>query len=384
MSLAPLTILVAEDVHATQKLLEKFLKKLGHNVLMANNGHQAIELYQQHQPDIILIDIHMPVMNGLEAIKKIRGYPNDFWVPILVLSASDENEDIISGLSAGADDYLPKPIELDILKAKIDAMQRHVILQKENLAQKRSLKGLNIALEEEQILAKELADRMLVHGSLDAEQIDYWLQPNKYFSGDLIAAAETVDHKLFVLLADSTGHGLAASLATLSVARTFHSMVKKGFSLSSIVTEMNTSIKELLPADRFVATNLFLVDFKNQSIESWCGGNPEAIILNKKGDIVHKLKSSHLAIGILPEKDFDSSTNLWRWTEPVELISYSDGIPEAEDLKGSFFGEQRLITELQSHPSGERINKVKLSVQSYLMAEQGQDDISIVSIFCDT
>ena len=384
MNLTPLTILVAEDTKVTQKLLEKFIKKLGHDVLITDNGQQAVDLYKEHQPDVILIDIHMPIMNGLEAINKIREYTSDCRVPILVLSASGENEDIISGLAAGADDYLSKPVALDVLKAKINVMQRHVILQKENLEQKGYLKALNQELDEEQRLAKSLADRMLRRGVLKKSNISYWLQPNKCFSGDLIAAAETVDNKLFVLLADSTGHGLAASLATLSISRTFHSMVKKGFSLSSIIAEMNISIKQLLPPDRFVAVNLFLFDFRNHSIESWCGGNPEALILNQGGDIVHKLKSTRLAIGILSPSDFDSSTDLWQWTEPVELISYSDGIPEAESPEGVFFTEQRLISELELSPPCERVNKLKVSVQSHLMAEQGQDDISIISVCCDT
>jgi len=161
-------------------------------------------------------------------------------------------------------------------------------------------------------------------------------------------------------------------------------MVKKGFGLSSIIAEMNTSIKRQLPPDRFVAVNLFLFDFRNHSIESWCGGNPEALILNKGGDIVQRLKSTRPAIGILSSSDFDSSTDLWQWTEPVELISYSDGIPEAESPEGVFFTEQRLVSELQSPPPRERVNKLKVSVQSHLMAEQGQDDISIISVFCDT
>jgi len=376
-------ILVAEDVEATQVLLERFLTQLGHTVLMAADGLQAIELFQLHQPDIVLTDINMPVMDGLDAIREIRLQTNELWVPILVLSASDRKEDVLMGLAAGADDYLPKPIDFDILRAKIAAMARVVSLQQSNVEQKLSLKELSEVLEDEQVLAKNLASSMLDKGVLDHTSITYWLQPNRHLSGDLIAAAETLNGRLFVLLADSTGHGVAASLPTLSLARTFHTMVTKGFSLSSIVIEMNASIKMLLSAERFIAANVFEINFKNRIIEGWCGGNPDALLLSQQGGVVHRFASKHLALGILPDEQFDSTTEYWQWQEPLELMVYSDGVTDADAPDGECFGEARLLETLKNSPYEQRVAKVKESVTAHMQREQGQDDITLLSVRCE-
>ncbi|MDH5592044.1 MAG: SpoIIE family protein phosphatase [Gammaproteobacteria bacterium] len=378
-----LTILVAEDDIATQTLLQRFLTRSGHTVYMANNGAQAVELYQQHKPDIILTDINMPTMNGLEAIKTIRLQQlDDFWVPILILSASEQDQDIIAGLKSGADDYLPKPIKLEVLNAKIEAMQRLVTLQKTNLANQHILKALYEELEEEQLLAKKVGDKILGHGALDHPNIEYWLQPNRYFSGDLIAAAQSIDDTLYVMLADATGHGLSAALPTLTIARTFHAMAKKALPLSSIVTEMNTSAKRLLPIDRFVATNVFRIDFKLKTIEAWCGGIPKTLLINQSGNLVHDFKSQHLAIGILPSETFNDSIEKWQWEEPIELIAYSDGLTEATSPEGVFFGEKRLLNIVKATPTKQRVEHIKQAVLCHLNDDHGQDDISLISVYC--
>ena len=379
-----LKILIAEDVVATQQLLKKFLTQQGHTVLIADNGQQAIEVYQQHQPDIILCDINMPIMNGLEAIKEIRQLTHDAWIPILILSASDQDRDIITGLEAGADDYLPKPINLKVLNAKVGAMQRFVALQKTNIANKQTLQHLHDEYEQEQLLAKNIASTMLDRGNLNLPNIQYWLQPNRHFSGDLIAVSQaTSGNKLFVLLADSTGHGLAAALPVLTVSRTFHAMTAKNFSISELATEINTSIKAILTPDRFIASNIFAIDFETKTIEAWCGGNPDSLLVNEAGDIVHRFKSRHLAIGILPTTAFDSSTEIWQWDSPTELITYSDGITDATNVDGEFFGEQRLLNVLEKTPAKQRINQLKQAVLTHLNTEQGDDDISLLSVYCD-
>lgn len=383
MSEMPLTILVAEDVIATQNLLRQFLTRFGHNVLIADNGQKAVELFQEHQPDIILCDINMPVMNGLEAIKEIRALSGSTWVPILILSASDQDNDLVAGLEAGADDYLPKPINLKVLNAKIGAMRRFVTLQKINLENKKTLQSLYDEFEHEQLLAKNIADKMLARGQLDYPHIEYWLQPNRYFSGDLIAASQPNKNKLFIMLADSTGHGLGAALPILTLSRTFHAMTQKHFTLSEIVSEINSSLKAILTADRFIACNIFEIDFKHKSIEAWCGGIPNSLLINDTGDIVHQFKSKHLALGILPPSVFDISTEVWKWEQAVELIAYSDGIIEAESPEGVLWGDNTLLDILSDVPPKQRVATVKEAVLSHLNAKQGQDDISLVSVHCE-
>jgi CheY-like chemotaxis protein len=93
---------------------------MGHNVLAAKNGQEAIVLYESNKPDLILMDIMMPVMNGLETTSKIRSLEKEGeHIPIILLTSITEEKDLQAGIAAGADDYLLKPVNAATLEAKI-------------------------------------------------------------------------------------------------------------------------------------------------------------------------------------------------------------------------------------------------------------------------
>lgn len=103
--------------------MASYLKKMGHDVIIGENGEQAVELFKKNQPDLILLDVIMPIMNGHEVTRKIRNM-SDEWIPIIFLSAKAKADDIAAGIEAGGDDYLTKPVDRTVLTAKMQAMQR--------------------------------------------------------------------------------------------------------------------------------------------------------------------------------------------------------------------------------------------------------------------
>jgi DNA-binding response OmpR family regulator len=379
-----LTILLAEDSPVTVAMISKFIERFGHKLLVAENGQQAIELFKQSQPDLIFMDMNMPIVNGIDAIKAIRECDVDVWIPIVILSALSSDSDILAGFEAGADDYLTKPVNLDVLSAKLKAMHRVVMLQKQNKHAALCVLESNMRLEQENALAKNLADRMLDFGDLTHPSLSHWLQPNQNFSGDLIAAKETIGGKLYVMLADSTGHGLTAALPTLMIARTFNAMTSKGYSLSSIVSEMNKAAKQVLPVNRFVALSLFAIDFRQRTIESWVGGMPSSLLIDKWGEIIHQFDSNHLAIGILPQDCFNAATDFYQWDKDCELIMYSDGVIDAENPSNEAYGKTRLVDTIRAGQQGQRVDAIKQSLLAFLAADNGKDDISLLSVVCES
>lgn len=377
-----LKILIAEDNSATVAVLVKFLQRQGHRLLLASDGQKALDLFHDDLPDLVLTDINMPIISGLEVIRQMRLLHSDTWVPIIILSAHAEENDVVNGLQAGADDYMIKPINLKILDAKIQSLRHVVNLQKINQQTALSLSKAHQALENEQLLAKSLLDKMLDQGELSYPGLQYWLCPSAQFSGDLIAASRTVGNKLHLMLADATGHGLAAALPTLLIARTFHAMSDKGYALPSILIEMNLTAKKYLATGYFVATSLFAIDFDHQTIEYWNGGLPSGLLIDDDGQIIHVLSSSNLAIGILDNAQFNAQTRLLHWDKPCELFGYSDGLTEAENSVGQFFGEEQLFGILQSQRPGLRLGAVKSAVGNYIANGREQDDISLLAIRC--
>lgn len=134
-------ILIADDSTPDQALLSMLVKELGHEVIVVNNGAEAVLAVETQHPDLVLMDIMMPIEDGLSATTRIRKLELDHWLPIILLSALDQPQNIIKGLEAGADDYLTRPIHPKIIQAKIRAMARIKELQTgyhQAVAQKRT------------------------------------------------------------------------------------------------------------------------------------------------------------------------------------------------------------------------------------------------------
>ena len=122
-------ILIADDSTPDQALLSMLVKELGHDVITVENGAEAVKAVEEQHPDLVLMDIMMPIEDGLSATARIRKLDLEHWLPIILLSALDQPLNIIKGLDAGADDYLTRPIHPKIIQAKIRAMERIKDLQ---------------------------------------------------------------------------------------------------------------------------------------------------------------------------------------------------------------------------------------------------------------
>ena len=122
---APLRILIAEDDRAAREALVRALELEGYVVDAVNDGAQALAAVAEEQPDLLLLDVMMPVIDGLAVCRRLRA--DGLTLPILILTARTETSDRVVGLDAGADDYLPKPYNLEELLARMRALLRRTI-----------------------------------------------------------------------------------------------------------------------------------------------------------------------------------------------------------------------------------------------------------------
>ena len=164
-------ILLVDDSLSERMVMSERLQSLGHEVVCGGNGKEALELYGVHAPDLLLMDVVMPAMDGYQAATMLRQQHPEDWVPIIFLSANAGAEDIASGISAGGDDYLTKPIHERILEAKLSAMQRIAEMRQKLIATTRELADANAQL---QLLAERdgltgLANRRELDRRLECE-----------------------------------------------------------------------------------------------------------------------------------------------------------------------------------------------------------------------
>ena len=122
-------ILFVDDSRAVSLPTIAFLEQQGHRVTYARNGLEAIACFKTEQPDLILMDVVMPEMDGMEATRHIKALSGERWTPLIMMTGLNEREDLVRGLEVGADDYLTKPIVHEILVARIASMERIAQIQ---------------------------------------------------------------------------------------------------------------------------------------------------------------------------------------------------------------------------------------------------------------
>ncbi|WP_050778693.1 GGDEF domain-containing response regulator [Vibrio orientalis] len=219
-------ILLVDDVQMERIQLAIRLKQLGHTVEMADSGHRALELYHDFEPDLILLDVSMPDMNGFEVSAQIRKqYPE--WVPIIFLSSHNEPSMIANAIEAGGDDYLIKPVDKIVLNSKLIAMQRIAFMRRELKQKSAALAKANQELEQlaqedgltkvknRRFVDQKLQEMILLHGRhelplsvilLDVDKFKLFNDNYGHIEGDkcLILLAELLT-KLFVRSGEVVG-----------------------------------------------------------------------------------------------------------------------------------------------------------------------------------
>jgi len=184
------------------------------------------------------------------------------------------------------------------------------------------------------------------------------------------------------MVADATGHGLLAAMMQIPVSQTFYYMTSRDYSLSRIVRSMNSQLRLLVPRDRFVAATLIMVDVRNQLIEVWNGGGPEALFVDGQRNIVHRFESNAAPLGIFSDEEFEAHTRVYQWQIAGELLAYSDGVIDALSDDGEPFGEERLEHSI-SHCGDKTVcAAVADALCKHLKGERAQDDISVISVTC--
>jgi diguanylate cyclase (GGDEF)-like protein/PAS domain S-box-containing protein len=130
----PLNILLADDSKSIGHFISEYLRSAGHQVHYIESGEAAVAAYRQQNFDLVLMDVVMPGIGGLEAVKQIKSIPTATWVPVIIITGLDAEEDILSGYLAGADDYMVKPVKPMTLDIRIRSMMRIAALQRSTTA----------------------------------------------------------------------------------------------------------------------------------------------------------------------------------------------------------------------------------------------------------
>lgn len=367
--------LIVEDEETNRLILKSLLNKRGYEVIEAIDGEQAVACFTRHDPDIIFMDVMMPVMDGYEATRRIKQLAASRFVPVIFLTALSDEEALARCVEVGGDDFLAKPFSFTVLSAKVTAMERIRALHQAS-------RTLYARMQRDEEIAEQVFSGAVVAGNVASDQIRSLLKPASVFNGDLLLTAFAPSRDLHVLLGDFTGHGLAAALGALPTSEVFRSMTAKGFSPQQILYAINNKLNALLPTGMFLAVELLKIDHHLGHITIINCGMPDGFLVDpERGRIKQRISSQALPLGIEADVSYKEETQLIPIETGDRVILVSDGVTEARNANGEYFGAQRLIDSIAVCAVHEfQLDRLAQELETFCENAPQDDDISAVEV----
>ncbi len=374
-------VLIADDNQIDRMVLSRIVCNQGYQVLEAENGVEAVRAFDLHHPDIILMDVMMPVMDGREAARRIKADAGEDFVPVIFLTSLTDAQSLADCLESGGDDFLSKPYNHIILQAKISSFYRMREMHRTVQHQRDTIASNNEHLLHEQHVAKAVFDNVAHAGCLSAPNIRYMLSPLAVFNGDVLLAARKPAGGMHVLLGDFTGHGLPAAIGAMPLAEIFYGMTAKGFALRDILREINLKLKGILPVGFFCCAVVVDLNFDRKSASVWMGGVPDCYMLRQDNTRVESLKSTHLPLGVLNNEQFSDTLTEYTMSDGDRLFVWSDGIVEARNPTGEMFGEERLQNVFRKASNPQHVfDDIQHALTEFVADSAREDDTTLLEL----
>lgn len=375
-------VLVIDDNQTNLIALKAMLECDGYRVVTAADGADGVAAFELERPDMVLMDVMMPVMDGYEATRQIKQRCDGRFIPVLFVTALSASDDLVKCVDAGGDDFLVRPYDVDVLRAKLTALERISVLHATLRQQERTLENYRKHQTNELQFAQRIHAKVMRRGYLDSPALRHWMAPMALFNGDVLLSAPTPSGGLHVMLGDFTGHGLSAAIGALPVADMFYGMTAKGFAIGDIAEEINARLHAVLYPEAFCAAVLLELDATRTSVAIWSGAMPDICVCRDIGT-PQRVRPSHPALGVLASGQFDRRTEILPITPETRIFLCSDGVIEAKNGSGERFTIARVEQALRESSN---FDTAFFSIKAALLRFQANlpqtDDISLVEVRC--
>ncbi|NIS79606.1 MAG: SpoIIE family protein phosphatase, partial [Anaerolineales bacterium] len=330
-------ILIVDDEPFNVDYIEQELEDLDYETLSAKDGREALDLVIQELPDVILLDIMMPGMDGFEVLKHLKSDKRLREIPVIVISALDDMDSVVRGIELGAEDYLPKPFDPVLLLARIGAcLERKWLRERERRYLNQMEQELDLAWS---VQAGLLPDRLEIPGWQFAAR----LKKSRYTSGDFFDLIPLPNGQVGILIADVADKGMAAALyMVLSRTLIRTHAIQYPHNPDQVLTATNQRLLTDINTGQFVTIFYGILD-PTTGMMTYCnaGHNPPYHLKSQNGLPVGLLDKTGMALGVIEEESWERGTV--EISPGDMLVLYTDGIIDAQNSRGKFFGEERLL-----------------------------------------
>lgn len=370
VSLPPMKILSIDDEYMIRRTIVAYLEDSGFTMFEAENGRQGLEVFRKEKPDLVLTDLQMPEMGGLEVLKNITKESPE--TPVVVISGAGGMNDVIEALRLGAWDYLTKPItDLAVLEHTVHKCLERARLIAENVAYRGELENANQALkknlailEEDQEAGRSVQLRLLPESKilLGDFHFEYSVVPSLFLSGDCVDYFVIEPDIYGFYLADVSGHGASSAFITILL----KSLVSKWLSQHQMghdktILEPAQLLKKLSEEiylsklGKYVTMIYGVLDDREKTFVYSVGGHyPNPIFVS--GGKASFLKGKGFPVGIMRQVVYEQER--LSLTAPCSLVCFSDGVMEVLTEKNTDEKEKKLLSLVEAQePSIEYFTK---------------------------
>ena len=368
-------VLLVDDAKANLDILVEGLKS-DHKLSLALNGEMALQAAARTPPDLVLLDIVMPGLDGYEVCRRLRQMPETAEVPIMFLSSLEEVQNKTRGFEAGANDYLTKPFEMLEVKARVRSL----------LKAKAYSDAVKEQIAGELRVAREIQMGMLPHDFAPLEQ-EYQvrfgavLEPAREVGGDLYGVSGSGPQRLVIFMGDVSGKGIPASLFMVRAISLARLLAREIPEPERILARLNDELAADNPSGMFVTFLCAVFEPGRGRLTLANAGHCRPVLLRAGQRPCWAVKNLGLALGFEPSLTFER-TEVAVGKEDV-LVFYSDGVTEAFDLQQECYGNDRLLRDtgsMSEMPAPAIASGLLQKVRSFTGGAPQSDDIAILAL----
>lgn len=372
-------VLLVDDVKENINVLVNALKgeyKLG----FALNGPSALEFVRKHSPDLILLDLMMPGMDGYEVCRRLKADPGTRDIPVLFITAMDEVEHKTAAFEAGGVDYITKPFEILEVKARV---KTHLSLRRAHAALARQRDQLKHSLD----LASEVQQSLLPQSNPEIKGLDIagtsiYCDETGGDYYDYLDLSDRGPDRIGVVVGDVSEHGIPSALLMTTVRAFLRQRYSSPGDLGHILSDVNWQLaRDVGESGQFMTMFCSEIDYHDMSIHWVSAGHDPAFVYDSRTGKFDELAGRGLPLGVWDRFTYRESVRDLR--EGQIIVIGTDGIWEAHSPSGDMFGKERLRNIIREHgrkTAREIVQAVIDNVKSFRYPLESEDDITLVVI----
>jgi sigma-B regulation protein RsbU (phosphoserine phosphatase) len=320
-------ILVVDDDAMSRRVLAKLLTAAGYKCRVSEDGSEALEIAHTTPPSVLLLDFDMPGLNGAEVLRRLRSDQNPAvaQIPTIMLTAHGSEASEVSCLQAGADDFVTKPVNAAVLRARIETQLRLRSMRRQLERQNDELEKWRRNLERD-LAAARLTQQSLIPQkplALSGWEVATCYRPVIQVGGDIYGWLRMKDSRILFWIADGTGHGAAAALLTTLAKLLFHHGNDEHDTPVTVMEAVNHDFRSIFGSRSFMTAMCVALDPATGSASVVGAGHPPLLVMHQKGT-TESVASIAPPLGLIEQPEFTETAIT---LEPGDaFLLYTDGL----------------------------------------------------------